>query len=138
MKSVIKLNIEEDDIRTMAEQNQKQKEIFKISVVIPNYNYAKFLYQRLYSILYQTTKIHEIIILDDMSSDNSKQVIETLRDLILPYIPVKVIYNTKNSGSAFKQWKKGFEEPYKTAYADRAKPWGTGQAILCCKDIANG
>ena len=25
--------------------------------------------------------------------------------------------------------------PYKENYADRKKPWGTGQAILCCKDI---
>ncbi len=25
--------------------------------------------------------------------------------------------------------------PYKVTYADRKKPWGTGQAILCCKDI---
>ena len=24
---------------------------------------------------------------------------------------------------------------YKDAYADRTKPWGTGQAILCCKDV---
>ena len=30
---------------------------------------------------------------------------------------------------------KDIPEPYKTAYADRKKPWGTGQAILCCKDI---
>lgn len=28
-------------------------------------------------------------------------------------------------------------EPYKSAYADRKKPWGTGQAILCCKDVVN-
>ena len=26
-------------------------------------------------------------------------------------------------------------EPYKTNYAERTKPWGTGQAILCCKDV---
>lgn len=26
-------------------------------------------------------------------------------------------------------------EPYRTQYADRKKPWGTGQAILCCKDV---
>lgn len=26
---------------------------------------------------------------------------------------------------------------YKEAYADRTKPWGTGQAILCCKDVVN-
>lgn len=26
-------------------------------------------------------------------------------------------------------------EKYRERYADRAKPWGTGQAILCCKDV---
>jgi len=28
-------------------------------------------------------------------------------------------------------------EPYKTTYKERKKPWGTGQAILCCKDVVN-
>lgn len=28
-------------------------------------------------------------------------------------------------------------EPYKTRFAERKKPWGTGQAILCCKDIVH-
>ena len=26
-------------------------------------------------------------------------------------------------------------EPYRTTFAERKKPWGTGQAILCCKDV---
>lgn len=26
-------------------------------------------------------------------------------------------------------------QPYKTKYEERKKPWGTGQAILCCKDV---
>lgn len=26
-------------------------------------------------------------------------------------------------------------EPYKTRFSGRTKPWGTGQAILCCKDV---
>lgn len=33
------------------------------------------------------------------------------------------------------QEKDDIPEPYKTQYADRVKPWGTGQAILCCKDV---
>ena len=28
-------------------------------------------------------------------------------------------------------------EPYRGRYKDRQKPWGTGQAILCCKDVVN-
>ena len=35
------------------------------------------------------------------------------------------------------QEKSDIPEPYKTNYADRVKPWGTGQAILCCKDVVN-
>ncbi len=28
-------------------------------------------------------------------------------------------------------------EKYQKTYADRTKPWGTGQAILCCKDVVD-
>lgn len=35
------------------------------------------------------------------------------------------------------QEKEDIPEPYKTQYAERKKPWGTGQAILCCKDVIN-
>lgn len=35
------------------------------------------------------------------------------------------------------QEKDDIPEPYKTTYAERQKPWGTGQAILCCKDAVN-
>lgn len=28
-------------------------------------------------------------------------------------------------------------EEYRERYADRTKPWGTGQAILCCKNVVN-
>lgn len=28
-------------------------------------------------------------------------------------------------------------EPYKERFAGRTKPWGTGQAILCCKDVVD-
>lgn len=110
-KNVIKYNIKLKDVVKMAkkQKNMKDNDV-KISVVIPNYNYAKFMYQRLYSILYQNVKIHEIILLDDCSNDNSKDVINKIYDKISKYINIKVIYNEKNSGSPFKQWKKGFLE----------------------------
>ena len=28
-------------------------------------------------------------------------------------------------------------EKYKEIFAERTKPWGTGQAILCCKDVVD-
>ena len=33
------------------------------------------------------------------------------------------------------QEKEDIPEPYRSQYADRQKPWGTGQAILCCNDV---
>lgn len=33
------------------------------------------------------------------------------------------------------QEREDIPEPYRSRYTDRVKPWGTGQAILCCKDV---
>lgn len=77
-----------------------------ISVIIPNYNHARFLKQRVNSVLQQTYQDFEVIIMDDNSSDHSKDIIEQYRNY--PKIS-HIIYNETNSGSTFKQWKKGLE-----------------------------
>ncbi len=93
-----------------AKKNRRRKENdFKISVVIPNYNYERFLEERLYSVLNQKVKIFEILLLDDCSTDNSREKIDHLVEVLEEYINIKKVYNKENSGSAFKQWKKGFE-----------------------------
>lgn len=77
-----------------------------VSVIIPNYNYARFLPQRIDCVLGQTYDNVELIILDDCSTDNSRDVIETYRN----YPKVKhLVFNEKNSGSTFRQWNRGFE-----------------------------
>lgn len=109
-KKVILDNINLEDLVLLA---KKQKELpdeeIKISVIVPNYNYAKFMYQRIYSILRQNYKLYELIILDDCSKDNSKEVIDDICNKLKDYIDIKSVYNTTNSGSAFKQWKKGMK-----------------------------
>lgn len=40
----------------------------EVSVIIPNYNYARFLQQRIESVLAQTYTDYEIILLDDAST----------------------------------------------------------------------
>ena len=80
--------------------------MFKVSVIIPNYNHAPYLKQRIDSVLNQTFQDFELIILDDCSTDNSKEVIEQYRDN--PKVSA-IVFNENNSGSTFRQWKKGLE-----------------------------
>lgn len=75
-----------------------------ISVIVPNYNHSLFLKERIDSILEQTYSNFEIIILDDCSTDNSREIIEAYRNNPKVY---QIIYNENNSGSTFKQWNKG-------------------------------
>lgn len=76
----------------------------KVSVILPNYNHAVYLAQRIDSILSQSYQDFELIILDDCSKDDSKTVIETYRNH--PRVS-HIIYNDENSGSTFRQWEKG-------------------------------
>ncbi len=79
----------------------------KLSVVVPNYNYAHHLEQRLAGIFAQTYPIYELIVLDDASSDDSLAVIERVRDGSGRHMTV--IPNEKNSGSVFRQWRAGLQ-----------------------------
>ncbi|HET9279189.1 MAG TPA: glycosyltransferase [Flavitalea sp.] len=76
----------------------------KISVIIPNYNHAAFLQQRIESVLQQSYPNYELIILDDASTDGSREIIERYRDH--PRIS-HILFNDSNSGSTFSQWQKG-------------------------------
>lgn len=48
----------------------------KKSIIVPNYNHAKYLPKRLDSIVNQTFQNFEVILLDDCSTDNSLEIIE--------------------------------------------------------------
>ncbi len=109
-KSVIPNVIRIEDLVKCAKKQQQLPEKISITAVIPNYNYEKFLYQRFYSVLNQNVKIKEIVILDDCSTDYSRNVIDEIVTQISPYITIKKIYNKQNSGSAFRQWQKGLKE----------------------------
>lgn len=77
-----------------------------VSVIIPNFNHARYLEQRLDSVFNQTYQNFEVIILDDCSTDNSLEIINRYKDN--PHLSQFVI-NATNSGSTFKQWGKGFD-----------------------------
>lgn len=77
-----------------------------VSVIIPNYNHAQFLDERIQTVLNQTYQNFELIILDDKSTDNSLEVINKYKND--PHVS-EIVVNEENSGSTFKQWHKGFE-----------------------------
>lgn len=88
------------------------KNVKKVSVVVPNYSYAKYISKRIDSIVQQTYPIYELIILDDCSIDKSVEIIEKKIEGIkvkCPELKVRFVRNEKNSGKAMRQWRKGFE-----------------------------
>ena len=51
-----------------------------VSVIIPNYNYARYLEERIESVLGQDFQDFEVILLDDASSDNSDKILQRYRN----------------------------------------------------------
>ncbi|MDR0799671.1 MAG: glycosyltransferase [Dysgonamonadaceae bacterium] len=78
----------------------------QVSIIIPNYNHAAYLKERIESILNQTYTDYEIILMDDCSTDNSREIIESYRSH--PKVG-RILYNEQNSGSPFRQWERGIE-----------------------------
>ncbi len=80
---------------------------FRVSVVVPNFNYAALLAKRIETIATQSYPVYEILVLDDASTDDSVEVARAeIEDLS---IPCRLICNEDNSGSVFRQWLRGVE-----------------------------
>ena len=67
----------------------------KISVVIPNYNYAAFLEDTVASVFSQTYKNLECVVVNDGSTDNSYILLENLKKNKFPDL---IIVNKENGG----------------------------------------
>ena len=75
-----------------------------VSIILPNYNHAYFLQERLDSIFNQTYQHFEVIVLDDCSTDSSLNILEPYKN----HSKVShFLVNNENTGSPFKQWQKG-------------------------------
>ena len=79
----------------------------KVSIIVPNFNHAPFLRQRLETIYNQTYKNFEVILLDDASTDNSREILKDFHALYRE--KTRLLFNEKNSGGVFNQWRKGIE-----------------------------
>lgn len=74
-----------------------------VSVIVPNYNHARFLSRRIDSVLKQSFQDFELILMDDSSTDDSRSILS----LYAKDPRVRIEFNEGNSGSTFKQWNKG-------------------------------
>ena len=72
--------------------------MIKVSVVVPVYNTSKYLRRCLDSLVNQTLKNIEIIIVNDKSTDNSKDIIKEYEN---KYQNIKVIHNKINKGIGY-------------------------------------
>ncbi len=79
----------------------------RVSVVVPNFNHAPFLRQRLETVYNQTYKNFEVILLDDASTDSSIDILREFQRLHADN--TRLVVNAENSGGVFKQWRRGIE-----------------------------
>ena len=79
----------------------------KVSVILPFYNHAHFLEERIRSVLHQTYPVDQIVFLDDASTDGSADLARRL--LSHTAVDVHFIENSINSGTPFHQWNLGVE-----------------------------
>ncbi len=94
-----------DDDNQMLNNAVKAQDSIKVSVIVPNYNHAKYLRQRLDSIYNQTYRNFEVLLLDDCSSDNSRLILQEYAERYSEN--TCLLFNEKNSGGVYYQWAKG-------------------------------
>lgn len=66
----------------------------KVSVLVPVYNGEKFLRRALLSIKNQTIPVHEVVIVNDGSTDKSEKIINSFNSCL----PIKLVKNDSNIG----------------------------------------
>ncbi|MGR9108596.1 MAG: glycosyltransferase, partial [Gammaproteobacteria bacterium] len=92
-----------------AERHLTAPEAFQpcVTVVVPNYNHAPYLRQRLDSIYAQSYRNFRVLLLDDCSSDESRSILE---EYAAAYSDnTTTLFNAQNSGGPFLQWLRGIE-----------------------------
>lgn len=66
-----------------------------VSIIMPSYNTGKFIQETIDSVINQTYDNWELIIVDDCSSDNTDEIVKSIKDDRIFYLK-----NKKNSGAA--------------------------------------
>ena len=103
-----------------------------ISIVIPTYNHARFLGRALKSVIDQTYVNWEVIVIDNHSSDNTDEVMETFIDRRIRYLKIYnngVIAASRNEGirAAHGEW---------IAFLDSDDWWTKNKLEVCISKIS--
>ena len=105
-----------------------------ISIVIPTYNHAHYLERCLKSIENQTIKNYEIILIDNHSIDNTKQIINKFKNLPIKYLLIK------NEGIYAKSRNLGIKNSSGNiiAFLDSDDWWKNNKLFECYEYIKKG
>lgn len=98
--SAFRFEVYVSDLLTMLEPG-----LPRVSVIVPNYSYARYLPARLNTIYDQTCPLFEVLVLDDASPDDSLAELDLYRQRTGREFDL--IVNDRNSGSGYLQWAKG-------------------------------
>ena len=77
--------------------NLFRKKELKVSIILPNYNSSKTIKETINSVLNQTYKNWELIIVDDNSDKKTKNILSKLKK----FKKIKIFYLNKNKGAAY-------------------------------------
>ncbi len=100
-----------------------------ISVIIPTYNRAEYLKQAIDSVLAQTFKAFEIIVVDDASTDNTKDIISAYGDR------VRYVYQDNKERAAARNRGIAAAEGKFVAFLDSDDIWMPAHLSECYKTI---
>ena len=119
-----------------------------VSVVMANYNHAKYLPEALEAFLSQTYPAHEVIVVDDASTDESCAIVEEFQK---KHPNLLLMRREKNSGGPMVPFWDGLNRATGTymtfsASDDRVEPWFLEEALkfvsdhpevaICCGDLS--
>jgi len=104
-----------------------------VSIVIPTYNHAHFLKRALSSIVEQTYTNWEVIVVDNHSTDNTEEIVESFINLKIKYFKINnngVIAASRNKGlkEANGEW---------VAFLDSDDWWTADKLDLCVNAISD-
>ena len=104
-----------------------------MSVVIPTYNHAKFLEKAIESLLNQTYLNWEAIVIDNQSTDNTRQIIDRFKESRIKYFRISnkgIIAKSRNFGIKVARGKW-------IAFLDSDDWWTKDKIEICLKNADN-